>query len=51
MCEAVAPPVTTDFTLIGPPHSWRVVRVATAEGTNTLEWRCSACWSKRAGSS
>jgi hypothetical protein len=43
-CKARAPETTTNYTLIGSQHGWRVSRKRRPDGTVLVEWRCATCW-------
>jgi hypothetical protein len=43
-CGALAPETTTEYTLIGPAHGWRLQRRTTEDGSFVLEWSCAQCW-------
>jgi hypothetical protein len=46
-CKRVSPPTRTEHTLLSAAHGWRLQRVANADGSVSLVWRCPSCWSRR----
>lgn len=48
-CSVLAPPQSSNHSLISAKFGWRLSRIPTPRGTR-YEWRCPACWQKhRAG--
>lgn len=43
-CQARAPRVETDYTLISSRFGWRLSRRLEADGSLAVEWRCPGCW-------
>lgn len=48
VCRTKAPQTQTEYTLIGPKHSWRCLRSPRADGGMLLQWYCPRCWKKEA---
>jgi hypothetical protein len=50
-CHRVAPQTNTEHTLLSASFGWRLARVKAPDGSNSIVWRCPACWRQhKAGS-
>jgi hypothetical protein len=47
-CAKIAPPTGTNYTLISSRFGWRLTRSELDSGRKVMEWRCPACYARRA---